>query len=87
MASRSRTTFKKRQKELARMEKQRDKAAKRIQRKTLKLAGGLPDLDGESPEGSEIEGAETEAADTETGETATADAATAATTNAETIQR
>ena len=87
MASRSRTTFKKRQKELARMEKQRDKAAKRVQRKTMKLAGGLPDLDGESPEGSEIEGAETEAADTETGEPTTADAAAAATTNAETIQR
>jgi hypothetical protein len=92
MASRSRTTFKKRQKELARMEKQRDKAAKRVQRKTMKLAGGLPDLDGESPEGSEIEGSEiegveTETADTETGETATADAATAGTTNAETTQR
>ena len=87
MASRSRTTFKKRQKELARMEKQRDKAAKRVQRKTMKLAGGLPDLDGESPEGSEIEGVETETADTETGETATADAATAGTTNAETTQR
>jgi len=87
MASRSRTTFKKRQKELARMEKQRDKAAKRVQRKTMKLAGGMPDLDGESPEGSEIEGVETETADTETGETATADAATAGTTNAETTQR
>jgi len=33
MARRSRTSFKKRQKEIARMEKQRDKAAKRIQRK------------------------------------------------------
>jgi hypothetical protein len=33
MPVRSRTTFKKRQKELARMEKQRDKAAKRAQRK------------------------------------------------------
>src|SRR5712691_11003778 len=52
MPTRSRTTFKKRQKELARMEKQRDKAARRMQRKTMKLAGGLPDLDGESPEGS-----------------------------------
>jgi hypothetical protein len=39
MASRSRTTFKKRQKELARMEKQRDKAAKRMQRKTMKQSG------------------------------------------------
>lgn len=33
MATRSRTTFNKRQKELARLEKQRDKAAKRLQRK------------------------------------------------------
>ena len=33
MASRSHTTFKKRQKEQARLEKQRDKAAKRVQRK------------------------------------------------------
>jgi len=33
MAMRSRTTFKKRQKELARQEKQRDKAARRVQRK------------------------------------------------------
>jgi hypothetical protein len=33
MASRSHTTFKKRQKEQARLEKQRDKAVKRVQRK------------------------------------------------------
>ncbi|HVN03262.1 MAG TPA: hypothetical protein VMT86_02525 [Bryobacteraceae bacterium] len=33
---RSRTTFKKRQKELARQEKQRDKAARRLQRKQEK---------------------------------------------------
>jgi len=33
MAMRSRTSFQKRQKEIARMEKQRDKAAKRMQRK------------------------------------------------------
>jgi len=33
MASRSRTTFQKRQREQARAEKQRDKAAKRAQRK------------------------------------------------------
>ena len=45
MASRSRTTFKKRQKELARQEKQRDKAAKRMQRKAEKLAGhGEPEI-------------------------------------------
>ena len=33
MATRSRTTFQKRQKELARMEKRQEKAAKRLQRK------------------------------------------------------
>ena len=33
MATRSRTTFKKRQKEMARTERQREKAAKRLQRK------------------------------------------------------
>jgi hypothetical protein len=33
MATRSHTTFQKRQKEMARMEKQRDKAAKRAQKK------------------------------------------------------
>jgi len=33
MATRSRTSFQKRQKEIARMEKQRDKAARRVQRK------------------------------------------------------
>jgi len=36
---RSRTTFKKRQKELARQEKQRDKAARRLQRKLEKTSG------------------------------------------------
>jgi hypothetical protein len=35
MASRSRTTFKKRQKEIARMEKQRAKMAKRMERKLV----------------------------------------------------
>jgi hypothetical protein len=43
MGMRSGTTFKKRQKELARMEKQRDKAARRIQRKAEKLSGESPD--------------------------------------------
>ena len=38
MGMRSGTTFKKRQKELARMEKQRDKAARRVQRKAEKLS-------------------------------------------------
>jgi hypothetical protein len=50
MAMRSRTTFKKRQKELARQEKQRDKAAKRLQRKIDKNS---PDSGEESPEDGE----------------------------------
>ena len=45
MASRSRTTFEKRRKELARMEKQRDKAAKRQQRKLQKTAPGSEETD------------------------------------------
>jgi hypothetical protein len=40
MAGRSSTSFQKRQKELARQEKQRDKAAKRVQRKDVKGNGG-----------------------------------------------
>jgi len=48
MAMRSRTTFKKRQKELARQEKQRDKAARRVQRKlgSPDAGGGLSDEEG-----------------------------------------
>jgi hypothetical protein len=63
MASRPHTTYKKRQKELARMEKQRDKAAKRMQRKLEKKS---PDADGmiEGEEGIEgIEGEEGSAPD------------------------
>jgi hypothetical protein len=51
MAMRSRTTFKKRQKELARQEKQRDKAARRVQRK---LETGSPG-DRLSDEGLDLE--------------------------------
>jgi len=53
LAARSRTTFTKRQKEQARLEKQRDKAAKRMQRKLEKanptMGGDQSDdaLDGE----------------------------------------
>jgi len=47
MGMRSGTTFKKRQKEIARMEKQRDKFAKRLQRKTEKLTGPPVDDMGE----------------------------------------
>ena len=52
MAMRSRTTFKKRQKELARQEKQRDKVARRLQRKLEKNSpeGGA----GLSEDGDEI---------------------------------
>jgi hypothetical protein len=56
MASRSRTTFKKRQKEIARMEKQRDKAAKRMQRKADKLAGHVePDMDAPADGDAEVD--------------------------------
>ncbi|MFN0167641.1 MAG: hypothetical protein ACKV22_14540 [Bryobacteraceae bacterium] len=47
MATRSRTSFQKRQKEIARMEKQRDKAARRLQRK---------EEAGKRPADSDIEG-------------------------------
>ena len=40
MAGQSRTTFKKRQKEMARVEKQREKAAKRMQKKEEGHANG-----------------------------------------------
>jgi hypothetical protein len=50
MATRSRTSFNKRQKELARLEKQRDKAARRVQRKLEKQQG--------VGQGPEIEGME-----------------------------
>jgi hypothetical protein len=51
MATRSRTSFQKRQKEIARMEKQRDKLARRAQRKLMP-----PEPEGEGLEG--IEGME-----------------------------
>jgi hypothetical protein len=59
MATRSRTSFQKRQKEIARMEKQRDKAARRAMRK---LGGGEtaePDSDAraEGEAGPEDQGA------------------------------
>ena len=40
MATGSRTTFKKRQKEMARLEKQRDKAAKRAEKKEADRPSG-----------------------------------------------
>jgi len=43
MAGRSSTTFKKRQKELARQDKQREKAAKRERRKQHKIINGPDD--------------------------------------------
>lgn len=41
-------TYKKRQKELARQQKRRDKDARRLQRKAEKVKGGPP-LEGENP--------------------------------------
>jgi hypothetical protein len=51
MAKRSHTTFQKRQKELARAEKQREKAAKRLQKKQ---EGGRPSDEAESLGGDAI---------------------------------
>ena len=63
MATRSKTTYNKRQKEFARLEKQRDKAAKRLQKKLEPKSGEsylIEGIDGDdndslddSPEGAE----------------------------------
>jgi len=50
MATRPRDTFKKRQKELLRVEKQRDKVAKRLARKSAKELGGVTTDDPETAE-------------------------------------
>lgn len=63
MASRSRTTFKKRQKELARLDKARDKAAKRVQRKLQKQIGGGDSGDLDVSDGDVIDGDGIEAGD------------------------
>ena len=55
---RSGTTFKKRQKEMARMEKQRDKVAKRQQRKAEKESGQPPADDLGEPVGNLFESEE-----------------------------
>ncbi len=56
MATRSRTTFQKRQKELARIEKRRDKEARKAQRKAAaaeaERLGIAPPDESEAPEGS-----------------------------------
>jgi hypothetical protein len=52
MASGSHTTYKKRQKELARLEKRRDKAAKRLQRKLEKRPASSGATDNEGSLGS-----------------------------------
>jgi len=59
MAMRSRTTFKKRQKELARQEKQRDKAARRLQRKLEKHSPETGDVAVDDLEEGADEGMET----------------------------
>jgi hypothetical protein len=43
MAPRSRTSFQKRQKEILRMERQKEKAAKRMERKLVHKDGDAPD--------------------------------------------
>ena len=55
MASRSQTTFKKRQKELARLEKRQEKAAKRLQSKVVKPLAEATMMDPDGAEGAEGE--------------------------------
>lgn len=59
MATRSRTTFQKRQKELARQERQRAKVARRAERKLHKVPG-LPEIEPFEDEFAEPVGPETE---------------------------
>jgi hypothetical protein len=47
MATRSHTSFQKRQKEIARVEKQREKAAKRMQRKQMGRESRAPENTGD----------------------------------------
>ena len=54
MGMRSGTTFKKRQKELARMEKQRDKAARRLQKKAEPGDPSNPNADLMGPNGETV---------------------------------
>ena len=54
MATRSRDSFQKRQKELQRMEKQRDKAARRLARKNAPKETGDVELESEVNEGAEL---------------------------------
>ncbi len=60
IATRSRTSFQKRQKEIARMEKQRDKAAKRAQRKLARQVGASASDDIEHPDNAGAEDAASE---------------------------
>ena len=53
MAGRSRSTFGKRQKEMKRLEKRQDKAARKDQRKQEKLSGG-PNTAEETPDPEEL---------------------------------
>ena len=48
MAKKTRTTFKKRQKEMARQQRQRDKTARRLEKKET-VAPTPPTIDGEDP--------------------------------------
>lgn len=58
MATRSRTSFQKRQKEILRAERQREKAAKRLQRKLAPKETGDPDI--EPMEGIDIPGVDSQ---------------------------
>ena len=60
MAGRSSTTYAKRQKELARQDKQREKAAKRAQRKLQKQEGPAQELEAGNPPDEIVAGVEGE---------------------------
>lgn len=55
MATRSRSTFKKRQKELARLQKQQEKQARRLQRKKERLERATSEPGGEASDLADIQ--------------------------------
>lgn len=65
MATRSRTTFQKRQKELARQERQRAKVTRRMERKLTKTPG-LPEIEGLDENGDPLPIDDAEETETET---------------------
>lgn len=67
MGARSRTSFQKRQKELARLEKQREKAARKAARKLAPPENGEESLNADSPEAEDQESPAVDATEAQTG--------------------